>query len=145
MDGGEEWFYRTLRQMSLVLIFLALSLKEKQNSRHSGWFLKKVYFTLQDFLLAVATCNTQWRKRLGLRDITTSVWLFPAHCHTKIHEKHLGVFQVLVARRLRKTLGSTLTLFLLMPPMRSQAYQQCPGKSQSAENSQGKHSTRKSR
>jgi len=40
-------------------IFQLLTLKKKQkDSRHSGWFLKKkVYFTLQDFLLAVATCN----------------------------------------------------------------------------------------
>ncbi len=50
--------------------------------------------------------------------------------------KHSGPFQVLdviLARRLGATFASTLTLFLLMPPMRSQAYQQCSGKSQSAD------------
>jgi len=68
----------------------------------------------------------------------------PKTVGNKSVEKDLGGFLVLVARRLRKTLGSTLTLFLLMPPTRSQAYQQCPGKSQSAENT-AKASTRKSR
>lgn len=56
MEGRNDFFYRTLRRC-LHNIFQLLSLKEKQKTLHSVWFLKKVYFTLQDFLLAVATCN----------------------------------------------------------------------------------------